>query len=114
METKLFPVLVDMRFLGVRVDADRAAYEKQRMVEEENRLLGAIYAETKQDVQIWAARSIAKVFDKLGLPYDRTAKTQAPSFTKTFSLIIHIRLYKLLQKTREINKDTYDIYRYNT
>ena len=25
METKLFPVLVDMRFLGVRVDADRAA-----------------------------------------------------------------------------------------
>ena len=40
----------------------------------------------KQDkkVQIWAARSIAKVFDKLGLPYDRTAKTQAPSFTKNF------------------------------
>ena len=72
METKLFPVLVDMRFLGVRVDVDKANIEKQLMVEEEKRLLGAVYAETKQEVQIWAARSIAKVFDKLGLPYDRT------------------------------------------
>ena len=30
METKLFPVLVDMRFLGVRVDQDRAAIEKKK------------------------------------------------------------------------------------
>ena len=29
METKLFPVLVDMRFLGVRVDADRAALKNK-------------------------------------------------------------------------------------
>ena len=36
METKLFPVLVDMRFLGVRVDVERAAREKQNMVEEES------------------------------------------------------------------------------
>ena len=36
METKLFPVLVDMRFLGVRVDQDKAAIEKQRMVEIKN------------------------------------------------------------------------------
>jgi propanediol dehydratase large subunit len=42
-------------------------------------MLGEIYVETKIEVQIWAARSIAKVFDKLGLPYDRTEKTQAPS-----------------------------------
>ena len=31
-----------------------------------------------------AARSVAKVFDKLGLPYERTAKSNAPSFTKNF------------------------------
>ena len=82
METKLFPVLVDMRFLGVRVDVDKAAIEKQKMVEEEKRLLGGVYSETGLEVQIWAARSIAKVFDKLGLPYDRTAKTQAPSYRR--------------------------------
>ena len=104
METKLFPVLVDMRFLGVRVDADRAAYEKQRMVEEENRLLGAIYSETKQEVQIWAARSIAKVFDKLGLPYERTVKTGAPSFTKNFLSNHPHNIVQAIAKAREINK----------
>ena len=104
METKLFPVLVDMRFLGVRVDADRAAYEKQRMVEEENRLLGAIYSETKQEVQIWAARSIAKVFDKLGLPYERTVKTGAPSFTKNFLANHPHQIVQAIAKAREINK----------
>ena len=31
-----------------------------------------------------AARSIAKAFDKLKLPYDRTEKSKEPSFTKNF------------------------------
>ena len=104
METKLFPVLVDMRFLGVRVDQDRAAIEKKRMVEEEKRLLGGVYAETGQEVQIWAARSIAKVFDKLGLPYDRTEKTGAPSFTKNFLANHPHTLVQAIAKAREINK----------
>ena len=104
METALFPVLVDMRFLGVRVNAERASIEKQRMVEEENRLLGAIYAETKQEVQIWAARSIAKVFDKLGLPYERTLKTGSPSFTKNFLSNHPHKLVQAIAKAREINK----------
>mgnify|MGYP003148644238 FL=1 len=104
METSLFPVLVDMRFLGVRVDADRAAIEKQHMVEEENRLLGAIFAETKLDVQIWAARSIAKIFDKLGLPYERTVKTGAPSFTKNFLANHPHNIVQAIAKAREINK----------
>ena len=104
METKLFPVLVDMRFLGVRVDVDRASVEKQRMVEEEKRLLGGVYAETGQEVQIWAARSIAKVFDKLGLPYDRTEKTQAPSFTKNFLSNHPHKIVQAIAKAREINK----------
>ena len=104
METALFPVLVDMRFLGVRVDVDRAAREKERMVEEEKRLLGGVYAETGQEVQIWAARSIAKVFDKLGLPYDRTVKTGAPSFTKNFLANHPNTIVQAIAKAREINK----------
>ena len=63
-----------------------------------------IYAETKEDVQIWAARSIAKVFDKLGLPYDRTAKTQAPSFTKNFLANHPHKIVQAIAKAREINK----------
>ena len=51
---------------------------------QENNLLQEIKIETGIDVQLMAARSVAKVFDKLGLPYERTAKSQAPSFTKNF------------------------------
>jgi len=104
METKLFPVLVDMRYLGVRVDQEKAAIEKERMVEDEKRLLGGIYSETGIDVQLFAARSIAKIFDKLGLPYDRTAKTQAPSFTKNFLANHPHKIVQAIAKAREINK----------
>jgi DNA polymerase I-like protein with 3'-5' exonuclease and polymerase domains len=104
METELFPALVDMRFLGVRVDKDQAYREKKLMLAEESQLLGSVYADTKIDVQIWAARSIAKVFDKLGLPYDRTEKTEAPSFTKNFLANHPHPIVKNIAKAREINK----------
>ena len=104
MEMELFPCLVDMRFLGVRVNQEQAAIEKKTLVEQEKKMLGEIYVETKIEVQIWAARSIAKVFDKLGLPYDRTEKTQAPSFTKNFLANHPHNVVKCIAKARELNK----------
>ena len=84
LETDLFPCLVDMRFLGVRVDSENAHKLKTKLVGKEEQALQKIKKETGIDTQIWAARSIAKVFDKLHLPYDRTEKTGSPSFTKNF------------------------------
>jgi len=84
LETELFPCLVDMRFLGVRVDTQAAYTLKQQLIEEEKECLQKVKTETSVDVQIWAARSIEKVFQKLNLPYDLTAKTHSPSFTKNF------------------------------
>ena len=57
---------------------------KQELALQEGKLIQEVKKETGIDTQIWAARSIAKVFEKLKLPYERTAKTQAPSFTKNF------------------------------
>ena len=85
LESNLFPCLVDMKFLGVRVDVQKAHTLKQQLASEEKQLLLEIKKETGIDAQIWAARSIAQVFDKLKIPYERTEKTQAPSFTKNFS-----------------------------
>ena len=104
MEMELFPCLVDMRFLGVRVNQEQAAIEKKTLIEQEKKMLGEIYVETKIEVQIWAARSIAKVFDKLGLPYDRTEKTKAPSFTKNFLANHPHNVVKCIAKARELNK----------
>ena len=104
LETDLFPCLVDMRFLGVRVDVQRAHKLKQDLEYQENLLLSQIKKESNIEVQIWAARSIAKVFDKLKLPYERTLKTQAPSFTKNFLQEHPNPVVKQIAKAREINK----------
>ena len=81
LETDLFPCLVDMKFKGVRVDVESAHRLKQKLSEQEKQLLQEVKKETQINCQIWAARSIAKVFEKLNLPFDRTEKTNAPSFT---------------------------------
>jgi DNA polymerase I-like protein with 3'-5' exonuclease and polymerase domains len=104
LETQLFPCLIDMKFKGVRVDVQAAHQLKQSMVTEEEALLLEVKRETGIDTQIWAARSIAKVFDKLGLHYERTLKSQAPSFTKNFLSEHKHPLVKKIAKAREINK----------
>jgi len=104
LETELFPCLVDMRFLGVRVDT-QAAYElKQKLLTEEKDCLQIVKKETGVDTQIWAARSIAKVFEKLRLPFDRTEKTNSPSFTKNFLQNHPHPIVQKIARAREINK----------
>ena len=104
LETDLFPCLVDMRFKGVRVDVERAEALKKQLMTEENELLTKIEKETNIRPQIWAARSIANVFDILKIPYEKTEKTSAPSFTKNFLQEHKHPVVNLIAKTREINK----------
>ena len=104
LETDLFPCLIDMKFKGVRVDVEKAHQLKKTLLAQETALLQEIKKETQIDAQIWAARSIAEVFDKLKLPYERTEKTKAPSFTKNFLSAHNHPLVKKIAKAREINK----------
>ena len=104
LEKELFPCLVDMRFLGVRVDLEAASQLKDKLSLEEKECLQKVKKETGVDTQIWAARSIAQVFEKLHLPFDRTEKTDSPSFTKNFLQNHPHPLVKLIARAREINK----------
>ena len=104
LETQLFPCLVDMKFKGVCVDIERAHKLKQELSQQEELLLSEVKKQTGIDVQIWAARSIAKVFDNLSLPYARTEKTQSPSFTKNFLSTHNHPVVQSIAKAREINK----------
>ena len=104
METELFPCLVDMRFLGVRVDVEAANQLKQQLVAREQKALLSVKKETGIEPQIWAARSIAKVFEKLKLPYDVTEKTSAPSFTKNFLQNHPHPVVQKIAQAREVNK----------
>jgi len=104
LETRLFPCLVDMRFKGVRVDLEKANNIKHSLINKEKKILSKIKALTGVDIEIMAARSIAKAFDKLKLPYDRTEKSKEPSFTKNFLQNHPHELPKAIAEARELNK----------
>ena len=104
LESDLFHCLVDMRFKGVRVDIERAHAMKKELIAQEKELLHKIKGETNIDTQIWAARSIANVFDVLRLEYPRTEKTASPSFTKNFLQEHKHPVVKMIAQAREINK----------
>ena len=104
LETRLFPCLVDMRFKGVRVDLDKADQIKKNLQNREAKIINRIKDLSGINVEIMAARSIAKAFDNLNLPYDRTEKSKEPSFTKNFLATHPHELPKLIAEAREINK----------
>ena len=104
LETDLFPCLVDMRFRGVRVDVQKAHTVKQDLALQEELLLRQIKKEGGLEIQLMAARSIAKLFDKLGLEYSRTAKSDEPSFTKNFLTNHPHPLVQKIAQARKINK----------
>ena len=80
-----------MKFKGVCVDVDKAHTMKQQLCKQEEQLMYQVKAETGIDVQIWAARSIAKAFDKLSLDYSTTEKQVRLHLQKTSFPIINIR-----------------------
>ena len=104
LETQLFPCLIDMKFKGVRVNSEGAHELKKTLIAKEEVLLLDIKKETGIDVQIMAARSVAKMFDKLGLTYEKTAKSGEPSFTKNYLSTHAHPLVQKIAKAREVNK----------
>jgi DNA polymerase I-like protein with 3'-5' exonuclease and polymerase domains len=104
LETDLFPCLIDMKFKGVRIDIEGAHKLKQQLSKQEEVLLLEVQKETGIEPQIWAARSIAKIFDKLDLTYARTEKTNAPSFTKNELQEHKHPVVQKIAKARELNK----------
>jgi DNA polymerase I-like protein with 3'-5' exonuclease and polymerase domains len=104
MEQQLIPTLIKMRQRGVRVEVEAAEKLQIEMKSQEKELLLDIKKEAGIEVDIWAARQIAKAFDKLKLPYPRTEKTKEPSFTQNWLINNNHKLAKLIVQAREINK----------
>ena len=104
LETRLFPCLLDMKTKGVRVDLDKADKIKKDLQKKEDFLLFQIKKDTGVDVDIWAAVSVAKAFDKLDIRYERTAKSDQPKFDKNFLSTHKHPLAKMVVQAREFNK----------
>jgi len=104
LEMDLLPVIFEMTKKGVRVDVEQAQRYKKSFKNTEKKILSSILEDTGLAVEIWAAESVAKVFDKLKIKYPRTEKTEAPSFTKDFLLNHKHPIAQQIQRAREFNK----------
>jgi len=104
MEMELLPILIETRRRGIRVDEEKAASLKKEFVAREKTILNKIKEQTTMGVDIWAARSVAQVFDRIGVDYPRTAKTDEPSFTQNWLVNCNNPIAQLIRQAREINK----------
>jgi len=104
MEMELLPILIETRRKGIRVDEEKAVSLKKEFKEKEYQVLKKIKDETTMKPDIWAARSVAQVFDRIGVEYPRTPKTGEPSFTQNWLVNCSNPIAQLIREAREINK----------
>jgi DNA polymerase-1 len=103
MECRLTPLLIDMRFAGVRVHIERA--EKLRgtlliRAKEANNKLNELAG---LEVNVNSAASIALAFDKLGIAYPRTS-AGAPSFERVFLESVEHPIGDAIREQRKLDK----------
>jgi DNA polymerase I-like protein with 3'-5' exonuclease and polymerase domains len=104
LEMELLPILIKMREVGIRIDLDKAEILKKQFKTLESSLITEIKKLSGVAVDIWAARSVAKAFDAVGIKYDLTEKSKAPSFTTNWLTNNEHPLAKLIREAREVNK----------
>ena len=103
-ELALLPMIFEMKRRGVRVDVDKAEQTKKLLQGKEDRLLKEVKDEADIHLEPWNAKSLAAVFDNLGLKYERTEKSDAPSFTKHFLKTHDHPIAQKILEIREYNK----------
>ena len=103
LELDVLPVLIDMTWKGVRIDKNRVERTRDFLLKEEKAMLAKIKHVTGMNVEVWAAQSLAKAFDTVGIKYPKTEKG-APSFTKSFLSEHPHELPKMILRTRDLNK----------
>ena len=103
LETRLLPCLVDMTWRGVRIDQEKAERTRNSLLKREKQVHMNLKKECGMEVEIWAAQSIAKAFEKIGLDYPRTEKG-APSFKKQYLDEHNHPIAKMIVEARNLNK----------
>ena len=80
LESALLPVLISMRNKGVLIDTDKAQQVKKKLHNKEKQIIKEVKRWYGIEPDLWAAQSLSQVFDRAGIDYPKTPKTQAPSF----------------------------------
>ena len=105
IETRLIPMLLHMRQLGVPVNTNGLLSLHEELSDLRNSLQVELNKVAGGPVEIWAAESIARVFDKFGFEYPLTPKTKKPSFVKGWlEKQTSFSIADMIVKCRELDK----------
>jgi len=83
LETRLLPLLHEMRMKGVRVDLDRARQVREELIKKRDDAQAKLNKLAERSINVNAPAQIQKAFDAQGYDYPVTAKGN-PSFTKAW------------------------------
>ncbi len=103
MECKLIPLLLEMRWRGVRVDETKAEEIGETLSKEEQKIQVEIKRKYGNEVQLWANASIQKIFDNNNLWYPKTPTGMA-SFQRQWLEGHEHELPRLIVRARKLNK----------
>jgi DNA polymerase I-like protein with 3'-5' exonuclease and polymerase domains len=105
LENNVLPCLVEMKWNGVKVSETQVEILEKKLKQTYDSCIKSVKEQTGIYPEIWAARSIAKICDKLNITdYERTAKTKAPSFTKNWLSNHSHRILRNLATARSVDK----------
>lgn len=103
MECDLIPLLLDMRFAGVRVDLEKAEMLSEQLKERAHRQKEELHKIAGTEVDPNTPSTLVRAFDNLGLAYPTTAKGN-PSFVKSFLESLDHPLARGITELRKLEK----------
>tara|TARA_R100001377_G_C3190383_1_gene110317 strand:- start:756 stop:2111 length:1356 start_codon:yes stop_codon:yes gene_type:complete len=103
MECRLIPLLLEMRWRGVRVDEEKADTISKQLSLQEQKIMVEIKRQYGAEVNLWANASLQGIFEKNKIWYPRTEKGMA-SFQKQWLEGHEHPLPQLIVRARKLNK----------
>ena len=105
LEQKVFPCILDMKIKGVRVSEEQVESLEYKLKKTYDSHIKRIHDDTGIYPEVWAAKSIENICKKLNIDdFDRTGKTNKPSFTKSYLKKHKNPVLRSLNSARELDK----------
>jgi DNA polymerase I-like protein with 3'-5' exonuclease and polymerase domains len=103
LESRLTPLLLQMRQVGVRVDIEACEKSFEMTKVEAKSMSDRIKKEVGFTVDVWSADQIARAFTKAEVPFPRTP-TGRPSFTKDWLAACPAQIGQMINAQRSFEK----------
>ena len=105
LEQEVLPCILDMKIKGVRVSEKQVNQLEHQLKKSYDHYIKRIKDTTGIDPEVWAAKSIESICNKLGIDdFDRTEKTKKPSFTKNYLKKHKNPVLRAIASARELDK----------